>query len=459
MQKGNSMKTVLIANRGEIAVRIIRSCKKAGLKTVAVYSESDAGSMHTRLADISVCIGPRQAEKSYLNMESILAAAKAYGADLIHPGTGFLSENAAFRDACEEEGIIFIGPDAESMRLLGDKQRARQTMIENGFPVVPGSEGAVENIREAVIISKEIGFPLIIKAAKGGGGKGIRVVDSVQELEKEFPFVCREAELAFGDRSVYIEAYLSNTRHIEVQILADEFGNTLHFGTRECSLQRKNQKLLEEAPAANINADVLQRIQQTAVEIAKCVGYKNAGTVEFLLTRDNQFYFMEMNTRIQVEHPVTESIYGIDLILAQIQVALAHRFCIAQEDLKQRGHSIECRINAEDVHENFRPSPGKINRMALPGGIGVRIDTGYADGDEVSPFYDSMIMKVICTGDDRQQAIRLSQAALSELNIEGVGNNAVFAKAMLKDKDFATGKVYTKWIEDVFFDRFVRGKS
>ncbi|MDD5017579.1 MAG: acetyl-CoA carboxylase biotin carboxylase subunit [Eubacteriales bacterium] len=453
------MKTVLIANRGEIAVRIIRTCKKAGLKTVAVYSESDEGSMHARLADISVCIGPRQAEKSYLNMESILAAANAYHADLIHPGAGFLAESAAFRKACEDAGIIFIGPDAESMRLLGDKQKARQTMIENGFPVVPGSVGAVESLKDAIGVSKEIGFPLIIKAAKGGGGKGIRVIRDQKELDKEFAYVCREAAHAFGDKSVYIESYLENTKHIEVQILADEHGNTLHFGTRECSLQRKNQKLLEEAPVANVDADVLRHMQETAVNIAKCVGYKNAGTVEFLLTKDNKFYFMEMNTRIQVEHPVTESIFGIDLIKAQIQVALSHRFCINQEDIVPKGHAIECRINAEDVRENFRASPGVIKNMVLPGGIGVRIDTGYADGDEVSPFYDSMIMKVICTGDSRQEAIRLSLAALDELRLDGVGNNTEFAKAMLKDNDFITGNVHTKWIENVFFDRFMRGKS
>ena len=453
------MKTVLIASRGEIAVRIIRTCKKIGLKTVAVYSENDEGCMHTRLADFSVCIGPRSAEKSYLNVESILAAAKAYQVDMIHPGVGFLSESAAFREACEEEGLRFIGPEAESMRMLGDKQVARQTMIENGFPVIPGSDGSIRSVEEALAVSKEIGFPLMIKAAKGGGGKGIRVVNDASELEKEFPLVCREAELAFGDSSVYIEAHLSNTRHIEVQILADEYGNTLHFGTRECSIQRKNQKLLEEAPAANIDAHVLRDIEQTAVDIAKCVGYKNAGTVEFLLTKDNHFYFMEMNTRIQVEHPVTENIYGVDLIKAQIQVALSHRLCIAQSDLVSKGHAIECRINAEDPHENFRPSPGVIQHMALPGGNGVRIDTGYADGDEISPYYDSMVMKVICMGDDRQEAIRLSAGALDELRVDGIHHNAEFAKAILKDADFGLGNIHTKWIEQVFMKRFSRGQS
>jgi len=430
------MKTVLIANRGEIAVRIIRSCKKIGLQTVAVYSENDEGSMHTRVADVSVCIGPRQAAKSYLNIESILAAAKAYHAELIHPGVGFLSENADFRDACTEEGIAFVGPDAQSMRMLGDKEIARKTMIENGFPVVPGSQGGVSSAKEALALAKEFGFPLMIKASKGGGGKGIRVVRDNAELEKEFPMVVREAEMAFGDGSVYIEKYLENTRHIEVQILADELGNVLHLGTRECTLQRKNQKLLEEAPAANVGKGVIKAMQKTAVDIAKCVGYKNAGTVEFLLTKEGKFYFMEMNTRIQVEHPVTESIYGIDLIKAQIQVAMGHELTIGQESLVQRGHSIECRINAEDVMLDFRPSPGIIHDLALPGGNGVRIDTGYAPGDEISPFYDSMVMKVICTGDDREEAIRLSLGALSELKLEGIENNGEFAMAMLKDKDF-----------------------
>jgi len=340
------------------------------------------------------------------------------------------------------------------MRLLGDKQKARETMLKHGFPVVPGSEGAVGGLAEALEVAEKVGYPLMIKAAKGGGGKGIRIVRSAAELEKEFPLVCREAELAFGDKSVYLEAYLPNARHIEVQILADEHGNTRHFGTRECSLQRKNQKLLEEAPAVNVDGAVLEAIQDTAVSIAQSVGYKNAGTVEFLLANDNKFYFMEMNTRIQVEHPVTESIFGADLIKAQIQVAMGHHLTLPQKEIVPRGHSIECRINAENVRRSFMPSPGRIKTMILPGGNGVRIDTGYAAGDEISPFYDSMIMKVICTGDDRREAISLSIAALNELVIEGVSHNAEFAKAMLADDDFIAGNVHTKWIEQVFLDRF-----
>ena len=352
--------------------------------------------MHTRLADISVCIGPRQAEKSYLNMESIIAAAKAYRADMIHPGVGFLSENADFRRACDEEGIRFIGPSAESMELMGDKQKARETVAKNGFPVVPGSEGTVETLEKAREVAKMTGYPLMIKAAYGGGGKGIRIVGEEAELEKAFTLACREAELAFGDRSVYIESYLPNARHIEVQILADEYGNTIHLGTRECTLQRKNQKLVEEAPAANVDENILRDMERTAVDIAKSIGYVNAGTVEFLLTKENKFYFMEMNARIQVEHPVTESIFGVDLIKAQIQVAMSHKLRIKQADIVPKGHAIECRINAEDPNENFRPSPGVISGISLPGGNGVRIDSGFSLGDEISPFYDSMIMKIIC---------------------------------------------------------------
>ena len=452
------MKTVLIANRGEIAVRIIRTCKKIGLKTVAVYSENDEGCLHTRVADASVCIGPRQAEKSYLNIESILAAAHAYGVDMIHPGVGFLSESAAFAQACKEQGLIFVGPDETAMRLLGDKLEARRMMIENGFPVVSGSNGAVGSVREAIGVAGKIGYPVMLKASKGGGGKGIRVVRDEKELESQYPLVCREAAMAFGDPGVYIEAYLSETRHIEVQILADGFGNTLHLGTRECSLQRKNQKLLEEAPAANIQPDVLQGMQRMAVDIAKCVGYKNAGTVEFLLDKNNQYYFMEMNARLQVEHPVTESVYGLDLVKAQIQVAMSHRLGISQKQLVEQGHAIECRINAEDPMENFRPSPGVITGMVLPGGNGIRVDSGFAAGDEISPYYDSMVLKLICTGDDRSEAIRMCIGALDELRIEGIHTNADYARAMLQDSDFLSGKAHTKWIEQVFHERYLRRK-
>ena len=453
------MQTVLVANRGEIAVRIIRSCKKLGLRSIAVYSENDERALHVRLADESVCIGPRPADKSYLNIDAILAAAKAYRADLLHPGVGFLSENDAFAEACAEVGIRFIGPEPASMRVLGDKEAARKTMIANGFPVVPGSEGTVDTLKEATLAAKSIGYPLMIKAAKGGGGKGIRIVEDVCALEREFPLVRREAELAFGDGSVYLEAYLPQARHIEVQILADMHGNVLHLGTRECTLQRKNQKLIEEAPAANIPEAIRQKIEQTAVDIARAVGYQNAGTVEFLLTRDGRFFFMEMNARIQVEHPITESIFGLDLIKAQIQVALGHHIRMTQESLIPRGHAIECRINAECPAENFRPSPGVIKSMCLPGGNGIRIDSGYATGDEISPYYDSMVLKLIAFADDRDEAIRQSLCALGELTIDGIEHNIELARAMLSETDFRSGNVHTKWIEQSFLPRFLRAHT
>ncbi len=453
------MQTVLVANRGEIAVRIIRSCKKLGLRSIAVYSENDERALHVRLADESVCIGPRPADKSYLNIDAILAAAKAYRADLLHPGVGFLSENDAFAEACAEVGIRFIGPEPASMRVLGDKEAARKTMIANGFPVVPGSEGTVDTLKEATLAAKSIGYPLMIKAAKGGGGKGIRIVEDVCALEREFPLVRREAELAFGDGSVYLEAYLPQARHIEVQILADMHGNVLHLGTRECTLQRKNQKLIEEAPAANIPEAIRQKIEQTAVDIARAVGYQNAGTVEFLLTRDGRFFFMEMNARIQVEHPITESIFGLDLIKAQIQVALGHHIRMTQESLIPRGHAIECRINAECPAENFRPSPGVIKSMCLPGGNGIRIDSGYTTGDEISPYYDSMVLKLIAFADDRDEAIRQSLCALGELQIDGIEHNIELARAMLGDADFRSGNVHTKWIEQSFLPRFLRAHT
>jgi len=453
------MLTVLVANRGEIAVRIIRTCKKLGLRTVAVYSENDEQGLPVRIADESVCIGPRPADKSYLNIDAILAAAKAYRADLLHPGVGFLSENDAFASACAEAGIRFIGPEPETMRVLGDKEAARKTMIEHGFPVIPGSEGVVANLKDALQTARTVGYPLMIKAAKGGGGKGIRIVEDAAALEREFPLVKREAELAFGDGGVYLEAHLPEARHIEVQILADTHGTVLHLGTRECTLQRKNQKLIEEAPAYNVPAETLTAIEETAVQIAQAVGYQNAGTVEFLLTKDGTFYFLEMNARIQVEHPVTESIFGLDLIKAQIQVAMGHHLHITQENLVPRGHAIECRINAECPAEEFRPSPGVIKAMKLPGGSGIRIDSGYTAGDEVSPYYDSMVLKLVAFGDDREEAIRLSLAALNELAIEGIEHNADLARAMLSDPDYRTGNVHTKWIEHSFLPRYLRGRA
>ena len=441
------MNSILIANRGEVAVRIIRTCKKLGLETVAIYSDPDKGSYYTRLADHAVCIGPARADKSYLNINSIIAVAKAYDVSAIHPGIGFLSENSDFQRACEKEKIIFIGPDARSMDLLGDKANARKIMINHHIPVPPGSDGEINTYPEAKKLADEIGYPVIIKASHGGGGGGIRIVYDAEKFETEFKLVRQEALASFGSDSVYVEKYLENTRHIEVQILADDFGNVIHFGTRECSMQRKNQKLIEEAPAPFIDDKLRKSMEDCAVKIATVVGYKNAGTVEFLLTQDGNFYFMEMNTRIQVEHPVTETVYGIDLVKCQIQVALNHEFVLKQDEIKVKGHAVECRINAENPAENFKPSPGTIGNISLPSGYGVRVDSGFVGGDKISPFYDSMIMKVICSGGDRDEAIALSCDALSELEIEGVSINAEFAQAILKHNDFIKGRIHTKWIE------------
>ncbi len=459
MQRKAEMGVVLVACRGEMAVRIIRTCKKVGLKTIAVYAQNDEKSLHVRLADQSVCIGPRAAQLSYLNIKSMIAAAKALHADYIHPGVGFLSENADFAQACLDENIRFVGPTAQCMRLIEDKQAAREIFEENGFPVVPGSDGTMDTLEAGLRSAAAIGFPLMIKASKGGGGKGIRIVSDKESFEREYPLARSEAQQAFGDSSVYLEKYLPQARHIEVQILGDMFGNVLHLGTRECSLQRKNQKLIEEAPAPFVDEDLLEQIQKAAVGMARCVGYQNAGTIEFLLGPDNQFYFMEMNARLQVEHGVTECVFGLDLVKAQLQVAMGHRLNIAQSDLKARGHAIECRINAEDIMENFRPSPGVITDMTLPCGIGVRVDTGYLAGDEISPYYDSMIMKIICSADTRQEASNTADMALSELSIQGVANNAVFAQAILNDDDFIAGRMHTKWIEQTFLPRFLRGTT
>lgn len=443
------MNSVLIANRGEVAVRIIRTCKKLGLNTVAIYSEPDKDSYFTKIADIAVCIGPAKAEKSYLNIPGIIAVAKVYDVSAIHPGIGFLSESSDFQRACEEQGIIFIGPDAESMDLLGDKARARQIMIENSIPVPPGSDGEISSLKEAEKLADKIGYPVIIKASHGGGGGGIRIVFDKDRFKSEFLLVKQEAKAAFGSDSVYLERYLTKTRHIEVQILADGFGNVLHFGTRECSMQRKNQKLVEEAPAPFLSDAIRKEMEDCAVKIAKIVGYKNAGTVEFLLNEDGEFFFMEMNTRIQVEHPVTETVYSIDLIKCQIQVALDHKFALTQDKIIARGHAIECRINAENPAEDFKPSPGKIKELNFPSGFGVRVDSGYVRGDKISPFYDSMILKVICFGQNRDEAILSSYNALDELLISGVNINSDFAKAILNHEDFQRGKIHTKWIENI----------
>ncbi|MEX1307302.1 MAG: acetyl-CoA carboxylase biotin carboxylase subunit [Eubacteriales bacterium] len=441
------MNRILIANRGEVAVRIIRTAKKLGLESVAIFSEADKDAYFTKLADHAVCIGPAKAEKSYLNIAAIIETAKAYKVCAIHPGIGFLSESAAFQRACSAAGIIFIGPSAEAMDTLGDKAKARTLMIESGIPVPPGSDGEVSDLAEAKALADKIGYPVIIKASHGGGGGGIRIVFDKKNFNSEFNLVKQEALASFGSASVYLERYLTETRHIEVQILADSFGHVLHLGTRECSMQRKNQKLVEEAPAPYLPDDVRASMEKTAVEIAKVVGYQNAGTVEFLLTKENEFYFMEMNTRIQVEHPVTEAVYGLDLIKAQIQVAMGHEFALSQKDIKPFGHAMECRINAENPTENFKPCPGTLSELVIPSGFGVRVDSGYVKGDKISPFYDSMILKVICFGANRTEALAASLTALDELKVEGVDINCEFAKAILTHPDFIDGRIDTKWIE------------
>mgnify|MGYP001766239945 CR=1 FL=1 len=441
------MNRILIANRGEVAVRIIRTCKKLGFESVAIYSEADKDAYFTRLADYAVCIGPAKAEKSYLNIAAIIATAKAFKVWAIHPGIGFLSESAVFQRACEAAGIVFIGPSAEAMETLGDKAKARTLMIKSGIPVPPGSDGEISDLTEAKKLAEKIGYPVIIKASHGGGGGGIRIVHDKKFFDSEFNLVKQEALASFGSASVYLERYLTGTRHIEVQILADAFGHVLHLGTRECSMQRKNQKLVEEAPAPNLPEKTRAQMEKTAVEIARVVGYQNAGTVEFLLTKENEFYFMEMNTRIQVEHPVTEAVFGLDLVKAQIQVAMGHAFALSQDDIKPFGHAVECRINAENPTENFKPCPGTLSEMQCPSGYGVRVDSGYVKGDKISPFYDSMILKVICFGANRTEALAASCAALDELTVEGVDINRDFAKAILTHPDFISGNINTKWIE------------
>jgi acetyl-CoA carboxylase biotin carboxylase subunit len=452
------MGKVLVAARGETAVRVIRTCKKVGLSSVAVYAQNDEKSLHVRLADERVLIGPRELHKSYLNIDTMIAVANAYGVDLVHPGVGFLAESAAFAAACEKAGLGFVGPGADAMRIVGDKQQARRLLEANGVPIIPGTDGTVDTLSDAQRAAAAIGFPLLIKAAHGGGGRGIRIVTQAEALAGEYDLARMEAQQAFGDASVYLEKYIPAARHVEVQILADAHGNVLHLGTRDCSVQRKNQKLIEEAPAPFIGDGLRERIHEAAVNIARIVGYRNAGTVEFLLDGDD-FYFLEMNARLQVEHPVTEEVYGLDLVKAQLQVAMGHRLSADQADIVARGHAIECRINAEDVARGFRPSPGVITALRQPGGLGVRVDSGYGPGDEVSPHYDSLILKLICRGDTRGEAAALSRAALCELGIEGVSHNADLARAILGDEDFLAGKLHTKWLEREFFPRVFGGRD
>ena len=444
------MKKILIANRGEIAVRIIRACRELGIKSVAIYSQADAHSLHAKLADESICIGPAESKKSYLHIPAIIAAAEVSGADAIHPGYGFLSENAHFAEVCEKCNIKFIGPTPEQMRKLGEKVAAREVARKAGLPFLPGSKSAIESIDVAKKTAKEIGFPVILKASGGGGGRGMKIVHKDSDLEKAY-FTCRqEAAAAFGNSEVYLEKYLENPRHVEIQILADKHGNIVHLGERDCSIQRRHQKVIEEAPCNLLNEKERNKIGSYAVSLAKEVGYHGAGTVEFLMDDDKNVYFMEMNTRIQVEHPVTEQITGVDLVRTQILVAMGEKLPFTQKDIQIKGHAIECRINAEDP-KSFAPWPGKITAYSSPGGLGVRVDGFVYHGYTVVPYYDSMLTKLIVTADTRELAIKKMECALKEFIIDGIRTNIPFHLEVLKHPDFMQGKHSTRFLERAGF--------
>ncbi|MCR4416573.1 MAG: acetyl-CoA carboxylase biotin carboxylase subunit [Ignavibacteria bacterium] len=438
-------KKVLVANRGEIALRVIRACKELGIKTVAIYSEADRYSLHVRFADEAICIGPPPSKESYLNIPRIIAAAEITGADAIHPGYGFLAENEDFAEICESSGIKFIGPSAESIRLMGDKATAKDTMKKAGVPVVPGSEGTINDLNEALHVANKIGFPVIIKATAGGGGKGMRVAKSSEEFERLFILARNEAEAAFGNPEVYIEKYIEEPHHVEIQVLGDQYGNVIHLGERDCSIQRRHQKLIEESPSPIVDEELREAMGAAAVAGAKSVNYEGAGTIEFLVDNKKNFYFMEMNTRIQVEHPVTEELYGIDLVKEQIKIAAGAR--VKKFKVKPKNWVIECRINAEDPDKDFRPSPGTITVFHQPGGIGVRTDTHVYAGYTVPPFYDSLIAKLIVKGSDRFDAIKKMERALEEFIIEGVKTTIPFHLKVMRDENYRNGKFDTHFLE------------
>lgn len=439
-------KRILIANRGEIAVRIIRACREMGIRTVAVYSQADRNAVHVGLADEAVCIGKAEASDSYLNMERIISAAIAVGAEAIHPGFGFLSENAEFVQMCEQHHITFIGPSSELISRMGNKSEAKKTMKQAGVPVVPGTEEPVYDLEEAKREAERIGYPVMIKASSGGGGKGMRIARSREEFAVSFQAAQQESIRAFADDSMYLERYVQNPRHVEVQIMADKYGQVIQLGERDCSIQRRHQKMIEESPSPALTDEIRKKIRSTAVQAAKVVNYESAGTIEFLLDDSGEFFFMEMNTRIQVEHPVSELISGVDLIREQIMVAAGEALSVAQEDILFRGHAIECRINAEDPIRGFLPCPGTITHLHLPGGNGVRIDTAIYEGYQIPPNYDSMLVKVITYDRDRKTAIRKMIRALDEMEIEGVETNLEFQYDILHQKDFQEGDFTTDFI-------------
>lgn len=433
------IKKVLIANRGEIAVRIIRACRELGVHCVAVYSTADKSALHAQIADEAVCIGPNSVTDSYLNMQAIISACIITGCDAVHPGFGFLSENATFAKLCRENNIKFIGPTPESIEMLGDKARAKETMKDAGVPVILGSEGAVRTVEDAKKIAGKIGYPVLVKASAGGGGRGIRMINSEDELENQLVIAQQEAKNFFGDDAVYIEKFIVRPRHIEVQIMADEHGNVIYLGERDCSMQRRNQKVLEESPSPAMTPQLRKKMGEAAVKAAKVCNYFNAGTIEFLVDADKNFYFMEMNTRIQVEHPVTEFVTGIDLVKTQIKVASGEKLEFSQNDINISGHSIECRINAENPKLNFRPSPGTIDALHIPGGPGIRVDSAVYQGYTIPPYYDSMIAKLIVYAPTRAEAIMKMKWALSEFIVDGVETNIDFQLELIKNEDFETG--------------------
>ncbi len=441
------IRKILIANRGEIAVRIIRACREMGIATVAVYSEADKNALHVKLADQAVCIGPAPSQKSYLNVKAILEACCLTGADSIHPGYGFLSENVAFAKMCSEMGINYIGPSYELIELMGNKSKAKETMKKAGVPVVEGSEGNVESLQGAKEIAAKIGYPVIMKAVSGGGGKGIRIANSEEELSRYYDVIRAEAKSAFNDDSIYIEKYIKNPRHIEIQVIADKHGNVAHLGDRDCTVQRKNQKMLEESPSDYIDEKLRQKMEKVSVKAIEKIGYTNAGTIEYLVDKAGNFYFMEMNTRLQVEHPVTEMVTGVDLVKEQINIAAGKKLSKEVTDLHIKGHSIECRINAENPDKNFMPCPGKITGLHLPGGNGIRIDTAIYQDYVIPPNYDSMIAKLIVHGKDREECINKMKSALGELVIDGIITNIDFLYKILENPEFIKNDYDTSFIK------------
>lgn len=443
-----NIQKVLIANRGEIAVRIIRACRELGISTVAVYSEPDRDSLHVRLADEAYCIGPMPSKDSYLNFTNIMSVATLTECDAIHPGYGFLAENADFAEICESCNIIFIGPSPDAINRMGDKAVAKETMKLAGVPIIPGSDGLVGDVEEAVMLGRDIGYPIIVKATAGGGGKGIRIAEDEESLVKQITAAQQEAQKAFGNAGVYLEKFLTGMKHVEIQIIADKHGNVVHLGERDCSVQRRRQKLVEEAPCAVLTPDIREAMGNAAVRAALAVNYSGAGTLEFLLGPDGQFYFMEMNTRIQVEHPVTEMVTGVDLIKEMISVAEGNPLSFTQEDIVINGWSIECRINAEDPERNFMPSPGKIGFYLPPGGLGVRVDSAAYPGYTISPFYDSMIAKLIVWAPTRQEAIAKMKRALAEFAVEGIHTTIPFHQKLLEHPVFLDGNFDIKFLEE-----------